>query len=214
MAGSREQGGQARQTAQERRQQRLEVRQRTASVQRRNRLLLIGGVGLAALVVVGLLGYAAFAEITKERPGQAIEDLGNAHIGSADTPHIPYNSVPPTSGPHIGGGVASRGIKTTQVPNELQVHNLEDAFVIVHYDCPEGCPELVEQLTSVVQTYLDRNKKLILEPYAGLSNRIGLTAWTRLDSFDEFDAERIRKFIDAYEGIDHHVRAGRSLSGS
>lgn len=214
MAGSRDQGGQPRQAAQERRQQRLEARQRTASAQRRNRLLLIGGAALAALVVVGLLGYAAFAEITKERPGQIFPDLGNAHIGSVDTPHAPYNSIPPTSGTHFGGGVASPGIKTTQVPNEVQVHNLEDAFVIVHYNCPQGCSELVEQLTSVVQPYLDRNKRVILEPYPALSNRIALTAWTRLDAFDEFDAQRIRKFVDAYEGIDHHVRAGRSLSGS
>lgn len=213
MAEHREQRHQSRQAAQERRQERLEARQQATSTQRRNRLLLLGGVALAALVVVGLLGYAAFAEITKERPGQVISDLGNAHIGDVDTPHAPYNSVPPTSGPHMGI-IARRGVHSTQIPNEIQTHNLEDAFVIVHYDCPQGCPELVEQLTGIVQPYLDRNKRVILEPYSGMSHRIALTAWTRLDGFDEFDAERVRKFVDAYEGIDHHVRAGRSLSGT
>jgi hypothetical protein len=37
-----------------------------------------------------------------------------------------------------------------------------------------------------------------------MESRIALTAWQRLDKFDEFDADRIRAFIERYEGIDHH----------
>ena len=39
-----------------------------------------------------------------------------------------------------------------------------------------------------------------------MKTRIALTAWTRLDTFDEFDENRIVRFIDAYRGIDHHKR--------
>jgi hypothetical protein len=34
--------------------------------------------------------------------------------------------------------------------------------------------------------------------------KIALTAWTRLDTMDEFDEGRITRFIEAYRGIDHH----------
>ena len=52
----------------------------------------------------------------------------------------PYNSEPPTSGPHLPY-IAPWGIHTRPIPNELQVHNLEDGGVMVQYNCE--CPELV-----------------------------------------------------------------------
>jgi len=37
-----------------------------------------------------------------------------------------------------------------------------------------------------------------------MKSRIAVTAWTRIDTLDEFDARRITRFIEAYRGIDHH----------
>ena len=48
--------------------------------------------------------------------------------------------------------------------------------------------------------------QVILAPYPGMKTRIALTAWTRLDAFNDFDESRIRRFITAYRGIDHHPR--------
>jgi hypothetical protein len=39
-----------------------------------------------------------------------------------------------------------------------------------------------------------------------MKGRIALTAWAYLDAFDEFDEQRILRFINAHRGIDHHVR--------
>ena len=50
------------------------------------------------------------------------------------------------------------------------------------------------------------DKYVILAPYPTMKSRIALTAWTRLDKFDEFDEKRIVRFIDSYRGIDHHKR--------
>jgi len=36
------------------------------------------------------------------------------------------------------------------------------------------------------------------------------TAWTRLDTFHEFDEARIDRFIEAYVGIDHHKKIDRA----
>jgi hypothetical protein len=37
-----------------------------------------------------------------------------------------------------------------------------------------------------------------------MKSRIALTAWTRIDTMDRLDESRVRRFIDAYRGIDHH----------
>jgi len=33
-----------------------------------------------------------------------------------------------------------------------------------------------------------------------------LTAWQRLQRFETIDQEAMGAFVDAYEGLDHHVR--------
>ncbi len=50
------------------------------------------------------------------------------------------------------------------------------------------------------------DRQVVLAPYPGMKHRIALTAWTRLDEFDEFDESRIVRFIGRYRGIDHHKR--------
>ncbi|OGK83646.1 MAG: hypothetical protein A2X52_12840 [Candidatus Rokubacteria bacterium GWC2_70_16] len=166
-----------------------------AGRRRAGRLL---GVAAAAVVVavVGYFGYEAGAN----RPGVEMPDQGNLHIQTEREPHVPYNSEPPTSGPHLPY-LAPWGVHTMPVAKELQVHNLEDGGVMVQYSCPQGCPELVEKLRAVISQYRD---KVILAPYPGLKARIALTAWTRIDAFEDFDAARIQRFIKAYRGIDHH----------
>jgi hypothetical protein len=161
---------------------------------RRQRLVLAGAAIVVAAVVVGYFAYRATASL----PGASIPDLGNLHIATADTPHEPYNSDPPTSGPHLPY-IAPWGVHTRPIPPELQVHNLEDGGVLVQYSCV--CPELVAKLEAIVRKY-DRNA--ILAPYPTMKNKLALTAWTRLDTLEEFDAARIVRFIEAYRGIDHH----------
>jgi len=158
-------------------------------------------VGGAAIVVAAVVGWFAY-QPGGNLPGDAVPSLGNAHIRSLTQPHVPYNSNPPTSGPHVGG-LARWGIHTGPISKELQVHNLEDGGVLVQYNCPEGCPELVEKLEKIVQGY---EKFVILAPYPNMDHRIALTAWTRIDKFNDFDEHRIVRFIEAYKGIDHHVR--------
>lgn len=164
--------------------------------QRRRQWALAGGVVVVAAVVVGYFAYRAVADL----PGASVPDLGNAHIQTLQELHRPYNSEPPTSGPHLPY-LAPWGIHTEPIPKELQVHNLEDGGVLVQYNCPSGCPDLVEKLKGIVQGYSDR---VILAPYPGMKTRVALTAWTRLDAFDQFDGSRIKRFIEAYRGIDHH----------
>jgi hypothetical protein len=151
---------------------------------------------VVAAAVIGWFAYRAAADL----PGEKFADQGNAHIQTASEPHVPYNSDPPTSGPHLPY-IAPWGVHTRPIPLELQVHNLEDGGVLVQYNCT--CPELVDKLRGTVSGY---DKFVILAPYPDMKPRIALTAWTRLDRLEEFDDKRIRRFIDTYRGIDHHKR--------
>jgi hypothetical protein len=157
--------------------------------------LAVVGVVIVALVV-GYLAYRAAADL----PGVKMADQGNLHIANAGDPHEPYNSDPPTSGPHLPY-IAPWGVHTRPVPRELQVHNLEDGGVLVQYSCE--CPELVARLREIVQPY---EKQVILAPFPDMKATIALTAWTRIETLSEFDAKRIRRFIEAYRGIDHHEK--------
>ncbi len=158
------------------------------------------GVGVAlSVVIVAVVAYFAYRAVA-DLPGAYVPSLGNDHIQSATDPHLPYNSDPPTSGPHLPY-LAPWGIHTRPIPKELQVHNLEDGGVVVQYNC--DCPELAEKLGAIVSRYEDR---VILAPYPGMKSKIALTAWTRIDTFDDFDEARIVRFIKAYKGIDHHAR--------
>ena len=168
------------------------------SAPRRRAWIIAAGVAVIALAVVGYFAYRALAA----PPGISMPDQGNRHVMTLKEPLPAYNSEPPTSGPHLPY-IAPWGIHTEPIPNQLQVHNLEDGGVLVQYNCPDGCPDLVSKLTRIVAGY---DHQVILAPYPGMKTRIALTAWTRLDAFNDFDESRIRRFITAYRGIDHHPR--------
>lgn len=172
------------------RTQRISLRQRQ---KRRERAWLFGSAAVVVLVSALLL-YGAL----RPRPGQAVPSLGNQHIQPPQT--AAYNSSPPTSGPHYTA-IAAWGVHDEPIPSELQVHNLEDGGIMVQYSCPDGCPDLVERLRALVRRYPEQ---VILAPYPDMEARIALTAWSRIDTFEEFDEKRILRFIRAYRGLDHH----------
>lgn len=174
----------------------------------------------SVMMVVGVVilasGYWLVKEASKTLPGEFVASLGNKHIQNITDTHDPYNSVPPTSGAHVGGK-AQWGISDATIPDELQLHNLEDGGVMIQYNCTPGtdpqsdatpsaqtqdeCKKLVDDLTGIAKQYSD---KVLMAPYPKLDTKISLTAWTRIDTFNEFDKERIEKFIKTFRGIDHH----------
>lgn len=164
----------------------------------RERLVKIGSTVGASFVVL-LSAYLIYGGFIGKGSGTSVPMMpAKYHLAPGEPPPI-YNTDPPTSGPHTPY-LARWGIHQEPIPREVQVHNLEDGGVIVHYNCPEGCPELVEKLEGIVKQF----DRVILAPSPGMDTRIALTAWGRLDKFDNFDEGRIRRFIKAYMGIDHH----------
>lgn len=161
-------------------------------------------VGLALV-----LGVVALVVFGPQSPGEAFDDQGNFHLQSPDEPHPPYNSSPPSSGPHLGV-LAQWGIHDTPLPPELFVHNLEDGGIVITYDCPDGCADLVADLSSLVT---DLGDGVLLTPYQGIidtsgnARRAAAVAWTRVLYLDELNSDtrqELELFIDLYRGVDHH----------
>ena len=180
-------------------------------------LYLIGG-GVALVAIVALVIYTNIRNTVPAGDEESWPTQGNTHIPQGSASPIEYNTTPPTSGPHYPG-LAPWDIYDEPVRYEQVVHNMEDGGVIVYYQCEEGCPELQEQLAEIVQPYVSSGRHVLMMPndpswtafgsqsvHKDMGARIALTAWQRLDKFDEFDAARIRAFIERYEGIDHHVQ--------
>jgi hypothetical protein len=199
---AREQMVDARMEKRERRRAAREARQAERARQtRKHRVRRFAARGVAVLIVAGLvagLGWWVF----RPKPGTYVPSQGNAHVTSEPV-GFRYASDPPTSGPHAAG-MAAWGIHERPIPKLLQIHNLEDGGVLVQYNCTD-CDDLVSKLKDIVRRYPD---KVILAPYPGMKTRIALAAWSYIDAFDEFDEQRILKFIKAHRGIDHHQRGG------
>jgi hypothetical protein len=186
-----------------REQRREEERRKQAEAARRARTTRLTTMAVVAvLVVIGLAlawgpisgflnrGDAAAAQ------GQQFANQGQDHIAQGAS-HVAYNSNPPTSGPHYASP-ANWGIYDQPIADETLVHNLEHGGIVIHYNCPDGCPELVQQLKDLAGTY---KSKIVLAPRPNkdVPFRITLTAWTWLDGFNDFDAARIRGFVAAHK---------------
>ncbi|MEF3306057.1 DUF3105 domain-containing protein [Paenibacillus sp. GYB003] len=136
------------------------------------------------------------------KPGEKVEIMADqSHIATADSPHKPYNTDPPTSGQHLPY-IATWGVHKEPLPKELLVHNLEDAGVVLYYNGQTDA-ETIDKLETIVKRY---PKYVLVNPYPDMPNPITLTAWGRIDRLDAFDEKRIVDFIQAYKGIDHHPR--------
>jgi hypothetical protein len=179
-----------------RRDGRAQQRSTLQGVVRRNRAAMLVVSAVVVAVVVGYFAYRAAADL----PGTKMPDQGNLHIATETTAHEAYNSDPPTSGPHLPY-IAPWGIHTRPIARELQVHNLEDGGVMVQYNC--DCPDVVAKLRDIVTKH---DHFVILAPHPEMKSRVALTAWTRIETMDQLDESRVRRFIDAYKGIDHHKR--------
>lgn len=110
-----------------------------------------------------------------------------------------YPSNPPTSGPHAANAAPFR-IFTQPVGKEFLVHSMEHGAVVIWYNTANI--GVVQRLTALTESNLQRGKLVILTPYPGMEpETVALTAWTRIDKFptDQLDLERVQLFINIHE---------------
>jgi hypothetical protein len=161
----------------------------------RSRLLWGGAVLAVSLALLSIRVYGASS------PGEAYPVMQTVHIATLDAPHVPYNSTPPTSGPHLGSGVADLAFHTKPVPPELLVHNLEHGHIVIYYgDVSPADQSLLKELQ---ERYADM---VVVVPATDGSRGITLTAWGRLLRLPKASTGQIERFIKAYSAQNHHAR--------
>jgi hypothetical protein len=190
------------------REKRLAAREeRKQRAQRARRQAKIRQLVLVGVLVVGLLGLGYYA-VTSNVFGLASPTVG-LDVPDERAEHVPdgtvieYSTRPPTSGKHYNDWYRSYGVVEQGVPPGNWVHNLEHGAVVLLYNCPEGCPELAQQIKDFHASLpAGRNSKrgvarLLAIPHTDMDHKLAVVAWGRLLELDEFDAAKIRQFYDA-----------------
>ncbi len=101
---------------------------------KRGAVLVLMGLILAAAGILGLqiyLGDRDKARITSAAgPGKAYPSQGFRHLRPGERPAVPYNSNPPTSGPHVPEEVKADGatLNDNQLLQALELGNVVLAY--------------------------------------------------------------------------------------
>lgn len=176
-------------------------RARALTRKRRRRIFLWVAVTIGSLaLIVGLvlpslpIGPGG-GQGSTTGPGERIPIMGNDHILPGQD-HNPYNSIPPTSGPHYDSEMPWGVYQEPQV-DERVVHNLEHGGVVFNYNLSDQ--PTIDGLVKLVQEQSRYPCYLLAQPYPKLPpGKIVLTAWGVLQEFGSVDAAGMQAFVDAY----------------
>ena len=172
--------------------------------ERRRRLWIIGGI-LGGLAFVGILAFLVYQQAQPiPHPGHDVPIQGRNHI-PAGQPHDPYNSEPPSSGPHYDTP-AQAGFYDVAPVDEYLVHSMEHGYVIIWYNCDQykagTCDQLKQQIKDIMGSTgvsaITGTLKEIAVPRAGQKTVIALSAWGHIDVPETYSQREIRDFIRAY----------------
>jgi hypothetical protein len=193
-----------RREAQKRRQE-----EERRAVRRRNLIT----TGIAVVVLAGAVALI-ISERTRESapvgvdaseascdPIETYEPQEGTHIEVGAT-HPPYNSVPPTSGPHYAEA-ATPGFYPAPLQAEQLVHNLEHGQIVFWYR-----PDAPEETITQIEALIDREPPaqeaaLLAAPYDEIpdSDSFVITAWGASQSCDRVSQEVVDKFRAKYQGL-------------
>jgi hypothetical protein len=130
---------------------------------------------------------------------QTIPIQGRDHIPPG-TPHEPYNSNPPTSGPHYADNmipVPAAFYNESNMPlDERIVHSEEHGYVIIWYNCSKAPGGKCDALKEAVRELRDQlgGTKLSAVPRTAMPTLLAMTSWGKLQLLDAFDVPQITAF--------------------
>jgi len=175
------------------REERREQNRRKTLISR----LIRGGVGVVVLAVIGFVVWQG----VKPASGESFPIMVSSPHIEKDTDPGPYNSDPPTSGPHYPDEAEVGFFDTNiyQYPAGYLVHNLEHGYIIYWYNCNQLSDSACTELKKQIKTVMDElgGTKLIAYPWPSLDVPVVATSWGRLQKFETFDAEQAKAFYRA-----------------
>ena len=189
-------------TKKELRDERREERKREEAKRVNSKRMKKIVVWVAVIVAVMLIGWFLYSslkgsgrELSEDRSRSVpLQEASHIEVGAQ---HEPYNSNPPTSGPHWADPVHP-GVFDKSQPDEGMIHSLEHGMVWVSHksSIPDPAKEILNKIarehSGIVLTERDSNDA-----------DIALASWGRLDTFNlgdggSVDEGRILDFISRY----------------
>ncbi len=184
---------------------------------RRRRLIRYGGITAIALVsfifILGLIlpglpipqfGGGGSADIFERSAADAAdaqaEDAGvQASAANADTQAAPSEPNPPAEAAAPVLPPVPWGIHADALAPEMYAANLAQGGVVISYNCPDGCPDVMAELSDIVYELIDADGKVILMPNPDAdAEQISLAATNITQTINVYDEPLIRNFIQAY----------------
>ncbi|CAN5577352.1 hypothetical protein BH20ACT21_BH20ACT21_21140 [soil metagenome] len=205
---------------QEKQRKRLAEQARKAQQSQASRRSNLVTAGIAAVVVVAVValvlsdrpstpsvsipdGVAASAAGCNDVEQFAEQSRDHIDVGAE---HDPYNSTPPTSGPHYGTP-ADPGFYPNPLEPEQLVHNLEHGQLVIWYD-PQASASAVEGIQALVEDANSRAQRagfvepLLAAPFEGLDSGFdySLSGWRNLQSCESYSRAAIDDFRAEFQG--------------
>lgn len=140
-------------------------------------------------IIIGLVYWAVVVaqKAEQSRPGDEISIMSSEHISVGD-PHEPYNSNPPTSGPHAGP--LPWGFYEEEVADEDAIHNLEHGGIWISYK------DLDQQSIDTLREIARENSfSVTVSPRDANDNKVAVASWGRLMKLETVDFDAIMEFI-------------------
>jgi Protein of unknown function (DUF3105) len=178
-----------------------------AGARRRNLIT----TGIAVVVLIGVVALIRNEQTAASGPvGVAASEAGCGDIETFDEvsrkhldqgqEHGPYNSDPPTSGPHYATP-ADPGFYTSPLEPEQLVHNLEHGQIVIWYR-PDAPQETIDQIEAVIEREPPQQElALLAAPYDGVEDSsFVLTAWTASQSCASVSQQIVDDFRARFQG--------------
>lgn len=149
-------------------------------------------IALVVALIVLAIGYYLWDPLGQNKPleGTKVASLGNLHVNPGQG-HVPYNTDPPSSGPHFPT-VPQRGIYTQPFVTEYLPHFLEHGGVDVTYNS-SASPAVVQKLTDIVSADLNQNAgtdigQVTLSPRPDMPCTVAVVSWQQIETWGTADA--------------------------
>jgi hypothetical protein len=162
--------------------------------------VLPGGDGATRLALGAAPAATGASSGSVDVVGRQMPDEGFNHAAQ-DAP-LTHQSRPPSSGTHYPTWVQTYGLQDPAPPTGNWLHNLEHGAVVILYNCPDGCPEIVKQLGELYSTLpLGPNARgararVLIIPYTEMEAKVAAVAWGWRLEQSELNTDELRKFVE------------------
>jgi hypothetical protein len=192
--------------------QRREERLRYAEKQKRQQLLIRIGLGVLAVLLVGLIGYGIY-NWNEDRKNNQFPD-GTVTYDNLSREHdsnipLTYDPTPPVGG-HHNPVPQTCGYYSTPILNEHGVHSLEHGAVWITYS-----PDLPQDQIDVLKNLAESQSYILVSPYDGLPSPVVASSWGHQLKLDSATDSRLNDFIRIFRNSSKYTpEFGAACSGT